>query len=301
MVAAKGDEGADVRAGAAAGGACEGNAQQVVMSQERAQARPQSRETSREVGRDREGGGRRGWQERRAAPAGKITQVTHRRGRWSRDRRTARRQGEKDAVFKMQLALVVTAGASRTNVTRKWRSMAERLRRRLAAVPGWALQVAKAERTLGWMQEEMQHLLGQLEVDGTSGAVLHFLRKQRMDDIKEARRQLSKRRGEAVEAAGEELGLAALSAKELAVLATVEDARLVLGARRENRRLTTAATGEGISTTDYEVAALAERREAGLARLVEAEREYRDRRDQAQQRVSQLEEAHRCKEAGMQQ
>ena len=184
--------------------------------------------------------------------------------------RTASRQGERQAMFKVQLALVVLQHASRVRAEEKWESMVRKMMARVAAVPGWAKRWMYAEKVLAELalQEELRYIARVQDAECSHNGTQWVMQRHKMADVRNARLLVRRRVDEAREIVGEQQGLVQDEARKMAADAQMEEARLLLAA----------GAGQGIGAkvettgdTDYEMAALAEQREEALQSLLEVE------------------------------
>jgi hypothetical protein len=243
------------------------------MDPERVKTRQQSRAASRNEG---EGGGRERWQRRwrgERADAAAPTHSGQRRGRRSRAMRTARRQGARQAMFKVQLALEVLQQSAGMGVVGKWESMVRKIMARSAAVPGWARRWVQAERVLGWMQEELRYNC-ELQNAECLHSSMWVVQKSLMAELRGARVRVHECRHNAQEIVGRQQGLVQRAAKEMAAEAQMGEARYLLAAGAGQGVGAKAGVADSI---DYEVAALAKRRESALQRLLVLEADCRAR------------------------
>ena len=143
---------------------------------------------------------------------------------------TARRQGERQAMFKVQLALVVLQHASRVRTEEKWESMARKMMARVAAVPGWAKRWMHAEKVLTGLQGELRYLARLQDAECSHNGTIWVQQRYKMADVRSVRLLVRTRVDEAHEIVGEQQGLVQSEARKMAADAQMEEARLLLAA-----------------------------------------------------------------------
>ena len=143
--------------------------------------------------------------------------------------RTARRQGERQAMFRVQLALEVLQQSAGMGIVGKWELMVRKMMARSAAIPGWARRWVQAERILGWMQEELRHN-SELRDAKCLHSSMWVVQKTLMAELRGARVLVHECRHNALEIVGRQQGLVQREAKEMAVEAQMSEARYLLAA-----------------------------------------------------------------------
>ena len=137
------------------------------------------------------------------------------------------------------------------------------------ALDGWV----QAERVLRWMQEELRHKC-ELQNAECLHSSMWVVQKSLMAELRGARVRVHECRHNAQEIVGRQQGLVQRAAKEMAAEAQMGEARYLLAAGAGQGVGAKAGVADSI---DYEVAALAKRRESALQRLLVLEADCRAR------------------------